>query len=85
VIDRTRYASAAGVARGAYVLAEADNGPPEVLLLATGSEVALCLEARERLQADGIQARVVSMPSWECSNITVANTPGIARSVAGAR
>jgi transketolase len=65
VIDRTRYASAAGVARGAYVLAEADNGRPEVLLLATGSEVAVCLEARERLQADGIQARVVSMPSWE--------------------
>jgi transketolase len=65
VIDRTRYASAAGVARGAYVLAEADNGRPEVLLLATGSEVALCLEAREQLQADGIQARVVSMPSWE--------------------
>ena len=47
------------------MLAEADNGRPEVLLLATGSEVALCLEARERLQADGIQARVVSMPSWE--------------------
>jgi transketolase len=65
VIDRTRYASAAGVARGAYVLAEADNERPDVLLLATGSEVALCLEARERLQADGIQARVVSMPSWE--------------------
>ena len=65
VIDRTRYASAAGVARGAYVLAEAENGRPEVLLLATGSEVALCLEAREQLQADGIQARVVSMPSWE--------------------
>jgi len=65
VIDRTRYASAAGVARGAYVLAEAENGRPEVLLLATSSEVALCLEAREQLQADGIQARVVSMPSWE--------------------
>jgi transketolase len=65
VIDRTQYAAAAGVARGAYVLAEADNGRPQILLLATGSEVALCLEARERLQADGIQARVVSMPSWE--------------------
>jgi len=65
VIDRTKYASAAGVARGAYVLADADNERPEVLLLATGSEVALCLEARARLQADGIQARVVSMPSWE--------------------
>jgi transketolase len=65
VIDRTQYASAAGVARGAYVLAEAGNGRPEVLLLATGSEVALSLTAREQLQADGIQARVVSMPSWE--------------------
>jgi transketolase len=65
VIDRTKYASAAGVARGAYVVADADNGKPDVLLLATGSEIALCLAARERLQADGIQARVVSMPSWE--------------------
>jgi transketolase len=65
VIDRTKYASAAGVARGAYVLADAANRRPEVLLLATGSEIALCLTAREQLQADGIQARVVSMPSWE--------------------
>jgi transketolase len=65
VIDRTKYASAAGAARGAYVVADADNGKPDVLLLATGSEVALCLTAREQLQADGIQARVVSMPSWE--------------------
>jgi transketolase len=65
VFDRTRYASAEGVARGAYVLADADNGRPDVLLLATGSEVALCVAARERLQNDGIQARVVSMPSWE--------------------
>jgi transketolase len=65
VIDRTRYASAAGVARGAYVLVDAANGEPEVLLIATGSEVALCLTAREQLQADGIPTRVVSMPSWE--------------------
>ncbi|HUK83931.1 MAG TPA: transketolase [Verrucomicrobiae bacterium] len=65
VIDRTKYASAAGVARGAYVLADADNGKPDVLLLATGSEVALCLAARDQLQADGIQTRVVSMPSWQ--------------------
>jgi len=65
VVDRTRYASAEGVARGAYVLADADDGRPAVLLLATGSEVALCLAAREQLQADGIPARVVSMPSWE--------------------
>jgi transketolase len=65
VFDRTRYASAAGVARGAYVLADAEGGRPEVILLSTGSEVSLCIEAFERLTADGIRARVVSMPSWE--------------------
>jgi transketolase len=54
-----------GLARGAYILADAPDGRPEVLLLATGSEVALCLEAYERLRAEGIKARVVSMPSWE--------------------
>jgi transketolase len=64
-LDRTTYASAEGVQRGAYILAEADNGTPEVLLLATGSEVSLCLEAYEQLKAEGINARVVSMPSWE--------------------
>jgi len=64
-LDRTIYASAEGVQRGAYILAEAQNGSPEVLLLATGSEVALCIEAYEQLTAEGIQARVVSMPSWE--------------------
>jgi len=64
-LDRTTYASAEGVQRGAYILAEAQNGTPEVLLLATGSEVALCLEAYEQLKAEGIKARVVSMPSWE--------------------
>ena len=64
-LDRTRYASAEGVQRGAYILAEAPHGTPEVLLLATGSEVALCLEAYAQLTAEGIQARVVSMPSWE--------------------
>jgi transketolase len=63
--DRTRYGSAEGVMRGAYVLADADNGTPDVLLLATGSEVALCIEAYERLKTQGIKARVVSMPSWE--------------------
>ena len=63
-IDRTRYASASGVSRGAYVLADA-GGKPDVLLLATGSEVALCLEAYEMLRAEGVRARVVSMPSWE--------------------
>ena len=64
-IDRSKYAPASGVARGAYVLADAPDGKPDVLLLATGSEVALCLEAYERLKAEGIKARVVSMPSWE--------------------
>jgi transketolase len=64
-IDRTRYASAAGVQRGAYVLADAEDRKPQVLLLATGSEVSLCLSAYEKLKAEGIKARVVSMPSWE--------------------
>ncbi|HEX5442764.1 MAG TPA: transketolase [Pirellulales bacterium] len=63
-IDRSQYGSAAGVARGAYVLADA-GGRPDVLLLATGSEVALCLSAYEQLTAEGIKARVVSMPCWE--------------------
>jgi transketolase len=64
-LDRTTYASAEGVERGAYVLADADDGTPEVLLLATGSEVSLCLDAYERLRQEGFKARVVSMPSWE--------------------
>jgi transketolase len=64
-LDRTRCASAEGLQRGAYVLLEAPHGAPEVLLLATGSEVALCVEAHRRLEAVGISTRVVSMPSWE--------------------
>ncbi len=64
-VDRTRYAPAAGVARGAYVLADAPDGAPDVLLLATGSEVSLCVEAHEILAGEGIKARVVSMPCWE--------------------
>ncbi len=64
-IDRTKYGAAAGVARGAYVLADAGNGKPEVILLASGSEVSLCLQAYEQLKTDGINSRVVSMPSWE--------------------
>jgi len=64
-VDRSIYASAAGVAQGAYTLADADDSQPEVLLLATGSEVALCLQAYEQLKQEGIRARVVSMPSWE--------------------
>ena len=64
-LDRRRYASAAGLARGAYVLADAPDGRPEVMLLASGSEVALCIAAHEQLQREGIASRVVSMPSWE--------------------
>jgi len=64
-LDRTIFASASGVARGGYVLAEADGGQPGVILLATGSEVHLALAAREELQAGGIAARVVSLPCWE--------------------
>lgn len=64
-IDRTKYAPAAGLHKGAYILAEAPNKKPDLILLATGSEVALCLEAYEKLIQEGIQCRVVSMPSWE--------------------
>ena len=64
-LDRTKYAAAEGLRRGAYILADADDERPQVLLLATGSEVALCVEAYETLKAEGIKARVVSMPSWE--------------------
>lgn len=63
--DRTRYAPAAGVAQGAYILADADDGQPDVLLMATGSEVYLCIDAYERLKKEGIKARVISMPAWE--------------------
>src|SRR5262249_58211891 len=64
-IDRAKYASASGVSKGAYVLADAREGKPEVLLLATGSEVSLALEAHETLTSEGIRSRVVSMPSME--------------------
>jgi transketolase len=64
-LDRSRCAAADGLQRGAYILLDAPDGRPEVLLLATGSEVSLCVEAHRQLEADGIRARVVSMPSWE--------------------
>ncbi len=64
-LDRTRYAAASGLARGAYVLADAAGGNPEVLLIGTGSEVSLCVAAHESLTKEGIRSRVVSMPSWE--------------------
>lgn len=65
VFDRSRYASAAGLRRGGYVLADADGGDPEVLLIATGSEVALAVAAHEELSGEGIRSRVVSLPCWE--------------------
>jgi transketolase len=64
-LDRARFAGAEGLARGAYVLADPERGPPDVLLIASGSEVALCVAAYEHLRAEGIAARVVSMPSWD--------------------
>jgi transketolase len=63
-LDRARFAPATGVSRGAYVLADAD-GPPQVILMATGSELSLCVEAQAGLAAKGVRARVVSMPCWE--------------------
>jgi transketolase len=64
-LDRSKYARASGVARGAYVLADAPGGEPEVILIASGSEVSLAVAAQEQLLAEGIRSRVVSMPSWE--------------------
>jgi transketolase len=63
--DRTRYASAAGVRRGGYILADAEGAAPSVILIGSGSEVALCIAAHESLRQESIAARVVSMPSWE--------------------
>ena len=64
-IDRSKYAAASGLARGAYVLADAPGGAPEIVLISSGSEVALVLDAQKKLEADGIRARAVSMPSHE--------------------
>ena len=64
-LDRTKYGAAAGLAKGAYILADADNAQPQVILIGTGSEVSLCVDAYEQLKKEGIRARVVSMPSWE--------------------
>jgi transketolase len=63
--DRTKYAPASGVSKGAYILADAPGGKPDVILMATGSEVSLCINAYEQLKAEGVKARVVSMPSWD--------------------
>jgi transketolase len=64
-LDRTEYGSAAGVAKGAYVLAEAKGGGPAAIIMATGSELPIALEAYERLTSEGVNVRLVSMPSWE--------------------
>ena len=64
-LDRTKFAPAAGVQRGAYVLADPADGDPELILIGTGSELSLCVEAYEQLTSEGVKARVVSMPSWE--------------------
>jgi transketolase len=65
VFDRSRYASAEGLARGAYIMADADDAQPQVILIGTGSEMQLCVSAFEELKSRGIGARVVSMPSWD--------------------
>jgi transketolase len=71
--DRTKYAPASGVTKGAYVLADAPGGKPEIILMASGSEVHLCIEAYEKLSAEGIKARVVSMPCWKLFEAQDAN------------
>jgi transketolase len=65
IFDRTKYAPASGLARGAYILADADQGAPQVILIGSGSEVQLCVKAHEQLKSRGIGSRVVSMPSWD--------------------
>jgi transketolase len=64
-LDRSKYASASGVAKGGYILADSSDGKPDVILIGTGSEVSLCVNAYEQLKTEGIKARVVSMPSWD--------------------
>jgi transketolase len=64
-LDRTKYAPASGTQKGAYVLADAADGKPKVLIMASGSEVSLAVDAHEQLKSEGIQSRVISMPSWE--------------------
>ncbi len=87
-LDRSKFASAAGLQSGGYVLADAPDGKPEVILIGTGSEVSLCLAAYERLLAEGIQARVVSLPCWELFDSQPAEyrdavlPPGVTRRVA---
>jgi transketolase len=80
-VDRSKYASAEGLHKGAYVLADSPGGKPEVLLLGTGSEVQFCIQAHEQLAAAGIRSRVVSMPSWEIFEHYCAKNPGYREAV----
>jgi transketolase len=64
-LDRSKYAPASGVAKGAYVLADAPGADPQVIIIASGSEVSLAIEAHEKLLGEGVRSRVVSMPSWD--------------------
>ena len=64
-LDRTKYAAATGVQKGGYILGDATGGKPDVILVGTGSELSMCVEAYEKLTAEGVKARVVSLPSWE--------------------
>jgi transketolase len=64
-LDRAKYAPASGLHKGGYILADSPDGKPRVILIGTGSELALCMGAYERLLAEGVKARVVSLPSWE--------------------
>src|SRR5262249_28230203 len=64
-LDRSKYAAAEGLRRGGYVLADPGDGDPEVILIATGSEVALAVAAHEELSGEGVRSRVVSLPCWE--------------------
>jgi transketolase len=64
-LDRAKYAPTAGVSKGAYILADAANGKPDVILMGTGSELSLCVDAYEKLKSEGVNARVVSMPCWK--------------------
>ena len=84
-LDRKKYAPASGVAKGAYVLADANGEQPDIILIGTGSEVSLCVETFEKLKAEGIRARVVSMPSWEIFEYYCRKDPGYRETVLPSR
>lgn len=80
-LDRTKYAAAEGLTKGAYVLADAAGGKPDVLILASGSSLPVCTEAFEKLKAEGVKARLVSMPSWEMFEYNCAKDPSYREAV----